>query len=71
MNYVRRNVVFSCKELDLDWTQFEFSRPYGRKIKYTIISHLGKHLKRVELIKIHHLLFVISKLNVVPRLHIL
>ena len=70
VNYVRRNVVFSCKEPDLPWTQFEFSKPYGRKIKYTIISHLGKHLK------IHHSLFVISLSNyVVPisnlRLHIL
>jgi len=31
-NYVRRNVVFSCKENNTmkPWTQFEFSRPAGR-----------------------------------------
>jgi len=34
VNYVRRNVVFSCKEPDLPWTQFEFSKPYGRKINF-------------------------------------
>jgi len=28
-NYVRRNVVFSCKEDNLDYTQFEFSLPWG------------------------------------------
>ena len=28
-NFVRRNVVFSCKEKDLDYTQFEFSLPWG------------------------------------------
>ena len=28
-NFVRRNVVFSCKEKDLAYTQFEFSLPWG------------------------------------------
>ena len=28
-NFVRRNVVFSCKEDNLDYTQFEFSLPWG------------------------------------------
>ena len=33
-NYVRRNVVFSCKDQNLPWTDFEFSKAYGAKIKY-------------------------------------
>ena len=28
-NFVRRNVVFSCKEDNLDYTQFEFSLPWN------------------------------------------
>ena len=51
-NYVRRNVVFSCKENNTmkPWTQFEFSRPAGRNhdIMYNHIT-LGPTFEKVEI----------------------
>ena len=51
-NYVRRNVVFSCKEKDpaKNWTQFEFSRPWGQHhdIMYNHFT-LGPTFEKVEI----------------------
>jgi len=34
LNYVRRNVLLSCKSPNLPWTQLEFSPPIGQEIKF-------------------------------------
>ena len=34
-NYVRRNVLFSCKDRKLPWTNHEFSLPVGWKVSST------------------------------------
>jgi hypothetical protein len=32
-SYLRRNPIFSCKDPNSDWTQWEFSTPHGQCIK--------------------------------------
>lgn len=34
VNYVRRNVLLSCKSAHLNWTQLEFSPPSGKEIEF-------------------------------------